>query len=155
MTSFCLGVVLAALAASPAPAEDRSADVRGLQISLKSEKAAERAASARILGEIGPAAKEAAPALTDALKDPERDVRKNAAQALGYIGPGARSAGPGLIAALLDQDWQVRKAAAFALGRVGHLEAEEPLKKTRKDRVKAVQEAAKTALKDLKKFKRK
>ena len=150
-----LAVLGVAALAGTARVEDRSADVRGLQITLKSEKAAERAASARILGEIGPAAKDAAPALAEALKDTERDVRQNAAQSLGYIGPGAKSAAPALIAALQDKEWQVRKAAAFALGKVGSLDAEEPLKKARKDQVKGVEEAAKTALKDLKKFKKK
>jgi len=136
-------------------AEDRSGDVRGLQITLKSENAAERLASARILGEIGPAAKDAAPALAEALKDPDRDVRQNAAQSLGYIGPGAKAAAPGLIFALKDNDAQVRRSAAFALGKVGSLEAEEPLKAARKDSVEAVRNAAKAALKDLKKFKKK
>jgi HEAT repeat protein len=145
---------LAAIVAA-ASAEDRSGDVRGLQITLKSEKAAERAASARILGEIGPAAKDAAPALADALKDPERDVRQSAAQALGNIGSGAKVAAPALITALQDKEWQVRKSAAFALGRIGSPEAEAPLKAARKDKVEAVQDAAKAALKDLKKSKKK
>jgi HEAT repeat protein len=136
-------------------AEDRSEDVRKLQISLKSEKPAERVASARILGEIGPAAKTAAPALAEALKDGERDVRMNAAQSLGYIGPGAKVAAPALITALQDKDSLVRRAAAFALGKVGSLEAEGALKAARKDQVEAVRDAAKAALKDLKKFKKK
>lgn len=136
-------------------AEDRSADVRGLQITLKSGTAAERAASARILGEIGPAAKDAAPALAEALKDSERDVRQNAAQSLGYIGPGAKTAAPALVAALQDKEWQVRRSAAFALGKVGSWDAEQPLKAARKDQVEGVRNAAKQALKDLKKFKKK
>jgi HEAT repeat protein len=140
--------------AAVATTEDRSGDVRGLQISLKSEKAEERAASARILGEIGPAAKDAAPALAEALKDADRNVRQNAAQALGYIGPGAKVAAPALITALHDKDWQVRRPAAFALGKVGSLEAEVSLKTARKDQVEAVRDAAKAALNDLKKFKK-
>ncbi len=155
MKRSMLGVLgLLALVAAVS-AEDRSADVRGLQITLKSEKAAERAASARILGEIGPAAKDAAPALAEALKDVDRDVRQNAAQSLGYIGPGAKGAAPALITALQDKEWQVRKSAAFALGKIGSQEAEAPLKAARKDKVKAVQDAAKAALKDLKKAKKK
>jgi HEAT repeat protein len=141
--------------ANMAGAEDRSEDVRKLQISLKSEKAAERLASARILGEIGPAAKAAAPALAEALKDSERDVRMTAAQSLGYIGPGAKVAAAALMTGLQDKDAQVRRAAAFALGKVGSLEAEGALKAARKDEVDAVRNAAKTALKDLKKFKKK
>jgi HEAT repeat protein len=151
--ALCLFGLAALVALSSA--EDRSKDVRGLQISLKSEKAEERAASARILGEIGPAAKDAAPGLAEALKDADRNVRQNAAQALGYIGPGAKVAAPALIAALQDKDWQVRRPAAFALGKVGSLDAEAPLKAARKDSVEAVRDAAKKALNDLKKFKKK
>jgi HEAT repeat protein len=150
--SYVLGLLALAAALS---AEDRSGDVRGLQITLKSEKASERVASARILGEIGPAAKDAAPALAEALKDPERDVRQNAAQSLGYIGPGARVAAPALIFALKDNDAQVRRSAAFALGKTGSVEAEAALKAARKDPSEPVRDAAKAALKDLKKFKKK
>ena len=150
-----LGLFGVAALVAVGSAEDRSGDVRGLQITLKSEKATERAASARILGEIGPAAKDAAPALAEALKDADRDVRQNAAQALGYIGPGAKAAAPALIFALKDNDAQVRRSAAFALGKVGSLDAETPLKTARKDSVEAVRDAAKAALKDLKKFKKK
>jgi len=155
MTRRALSVLGVAAIAAVAFAEDRSGDVRGLQITLKSEKAAERAASARILGEIGPAAKDAAPALAEALKDADREVRQNAAQALGYIGPGARSAAPALVAALQDKEWPVRRSAAFSLGKLGSLDAEEPLKAVRKDQVESVRNAAKQALKDLKKFKKK
>jgi HEAT repeat protein len=150
-----LSVLGVAALVAVSSAEDRSGDVRGLQLNLKSEDAAQRAASARILGEIGPAAKDAAPALAEALKDANRDVRQNAAQALGYIGPGAKVAAPALIAALLDKEWQVRRPAAFALGKVGSWDAEAPLKAARKDDVAAVRDAAKAALKDLKKFKKK
>jgi HEAT repeat protein len=82
-------------------------------------------------------------------------VRHNAAQALGYIGPGARSAAPALLVALQDKEWPVRRSAAFALGKVGSLEAEAPLKAARKDKVEAVRNAAKQALNDLKKLKKK
>ena len=154
MTRRALSGLGVAAIAAVAFAEDRSGDVRGLQITLKSEKAAERAASARILGEIGPAAKDAAPALAEALKDADREVRQNAAQALGYIGPGAKGAAPALVAALQDKEWPVRRSAAFALGKVGSLDAEEPLKAARRDQVESVRNAAKQALKDLKKFKK-
>jgi HEAT repeat protein len=150
-----LGVLGWAALAAVGLAEDRSADVRGLQITLKSEKASERAASARILGEIGPLARDAAPALAEALKDGDPAVRQNAAQALGYIGPGAKVAAPALITALSDKEAPVRRSAAFALGKVGSLEAEGVLKAARKDKVEAVRNAAKVALKDLKKFKKK
>ncbi|HEY6554076.1 MAG TPA: HEAT repeat domain-containing protein [Vicinamibacteria bacterium] len=151
---FVLPGLLVSASAAAGSAQDRSGDVRGLQITLKSEAPAERAAAARILGEIGPAARDAAPALAQALKDGDPAVRQNAAQALGYIGPGAKVAAPALITALSDKEAPVRRSAAFALGKVGSLEAEAALKTARKDKVEAVRNAAKVALKDLKKFKK-
>lgn len=68
------------------------------------------------LARIGPAA---IPALIDALKDPNAEVRDRAAQALARMGPPARQAVPQLIAALQDPDWKVRRSAARALGQIG------------------------------------
>ena len=59
------------------------------------------------------------------------------------------------MAALQDKESAVRRSAAFALGKVGSLEAEAPLKVARKDQVEAVRDAAKMALNDLKKLKKK
>ena len=67
---------------------------------------------------IGSGAKDAVPALMQALKDQDEWVRGNAARALGWIGSGAKDAVPALIQALQDQDAQVRFAAAYALGQV-------------------------------------
>jgi HEAT repeat protein len=71
----------------------------------------------RVLGQIGPDAKEAVPALITALaKDPDADVP----EALGAIGPGAREAVPALITTLAEEtDPYVRSAAAEALGQIG------------------------------------
>jgi HEAT repeat protein len=149
-------VLLASLFASAlATAEDRSSEVSGLLITLKSEKPAERAAAARILGEIGPQAKDAVGPLTEAVADPERDVRINAATALGHIGKAAAPAVPALVTALSDKEWQVRRAAATALGRTGSKDAEKPLKQAQKDKVEGVRNAAKQGLRDLKKASKK
>ena len=59
------------------------------------------------------------PALIEALKDDDNEVRRNAASALGRIGPAAEAAVPALIEALKDDDNEVRRNAAFALGRIG------------------------------------
>jgi HEAT repeat protein len=134
-----------------AHAEDRSSEVPGLLITLKSDKPAERAASARILGEIGPQARDAVGGLAEALKDPDRDVRQNAAYALGYIGKASAPAVPALVTALHDREWQVRRAAATALGHTGSKDAEKPLKDAKNDKVESVRAAAKQGLKDLKK----
>ena len=145
-----VGVALAALAAIASAQEDRKAEVASLLVSLKSEKAVERSAAARTLGEIGPGAEEAVGGLQAALRDAEHEVRQNAAQALGYVGPAAKPATADLVRALKDSDWRVRRAAADSLGRIGSREAEPALKAARKDSQKAVAEAANRSLKRLK-----
>jgi HEAT repeat protein len=141
-----------ALFASAATAQDRGGEVPGLLITLKSEKAAERAGSARTLGEIGPAARDAVAALSAALKDGDKDVRRSAAQALGDIGPASASGAGALTAALKDPDWHVRRAAAYALGRLGTRDVEPALKAARKDKQEAVRNAAKASLEQIKKL---
>jgi len=75
------------------------------------------------LGELGPPAKEAVPALVKVLQDQVLHdflgVRRGAAESLGKIGPEASAAVPALIEALKDEDWTVRSAAAEALGEIG------------------------------------
>jgi hypothetical protein len=131
--------------------EDPAEHVAGLVVTLKSENPAERAAAARILGEMGPAAKDGVPDLIVVLGDADGAVRRSAARSLGDIGPAARAAGPALVKTLQDRDWQVRQAAAYALGRVGSPEARPALEAAKKDTNENVKRAAKTALKALKK----
>ena len=71
---------------------------------------------AEMLGEIGPVAKDAVPALIIALKDKDKQVRGNAAVALGKVGPSAKDAVPALTVALKDKDVEVREAVQKALG---------------------------------------
>jgi HEAT repeat protein len=54
-----------------------------------------------LIGEIGPAAKDAVPALREAFRDTRFPHRERAAWALGRIGPAARDTIPDLRAALL------------------------------------------------------
>jgi HEAT repeat protein len=61
----------------------------------------DRRMAARVLGQIGPAAKAAIPALIEAVTDPNAAVREEAGRALDLIGPEASSV-PALIAALED-----------------------------------------------------
>ena len=63
----------------------------------------ERAAIA--LGDFGPSAKRAVPALVIALRDKGTWVGRAAAEALGEIGPGAKDALPALEAAVRDGFW--------------------------------------------------
>ena len=51
-----------------------------------------RRQAARLLGQLGPAAKDAVGNLAKSLKDEDPSVRAEAARALGQIGPGARPA---------------------------------------------------------------
>ncbi len=62
---------------------------------------------------------ESVPALIEALKSENVDVRYYAAFALGNIGEKAASAVPALIAALKDENADVRSSAAYALVNIG------------------------------------
>jgi len=78
-----------------------------------------RRSAATALGNIGPKAEKAVPALIQALKDKHEFVRYYAAIALGKIGRGAEKAVPALIEALKDKDKWVRFYAAVALRDLG------------------------------------
>ena len=64
-----------------------------------------RCSAAEALGQIGPKAEAAVPALAKALQDKEEKVRQDAAVALGRIGPKAQAAAPALVEALKDKSW--------------------------------------------------
>jgi len=93
--------------------------VPGLIEMLGSPDAKLRARAATTLWGLGPDARGALGALTQALRDSDVDVRRAAATALGDIGPSAAPAVPGLIGALKDSDMAVRHLAAKALGSIG------------------------------------
>jgi HEAT repeat protein len=131
--------------------QDTAKDVKELIVTLKSEKVAERAAAARILGELGPAAKEAVPDLQAALGDADKDVRHAAARSLGDIGKASKPAVKALAKTLKDPDASVRQASAYALGRIGDPSAKPYLDAAKKDTNEGVKRAAKDALKALKK----
>jgi HEAT repeat protein len=143
----------ASLVAWPGPLRAQGApkDVEELLVSLKSEKVAERAAAARILGELGPVAKDAVPGLQEALADADKDVRRSAARSLGDLGAASRPAVAPLGKCLKDPDAGVRQAAAYALGRIGDPAAKPLLEAAKKDTNEGVKRAAKDALKALKK----
>jgi HEAT repeat protein len=92
--------------------------VPALVQSLKDEKATYWVCL--ILGEIGPDAAEAVPALVEVLKADQRpEVRREAVLALAAIGPAAAGAVPPLVEALADKDTAIGASAAYALGCVG------------------------------------
>lgn len=86
---------------------------------LKSSDLLERRLAAHALGEIGPAAREAVPALIEALRDPESFVRVWAAAALTRVQPENPDANPALVAGTQDGISFVRSLAAWHLGRLG------------------------------------
>ena len=93
--------------------------VPGLVKTLKEDKDPNmRYWAAESLGHYGREAKQAVPALAQALKDEDKNVRMGAAYALAAIGPDAGEAQPALQEALRDADKQVRDAATYALKRL-------------------------------------
>jgi len=86
---------------------------------LKSSDALERRLAAHALAEIGPAAREAVPALIEALRDPESFVRVWAAAALARVQPENPDAIVALVAGTRDGISFVRSLAAWHLGRLG------------------------------------
>src|SRR5438093_13759786 len=71
---------------------------------LRDVEPAKRLHAATVLGSLGAKAKNAVPALMDALTDDYPEVRRMAAAAIGEIGAEARMAIPTLIQSLKDRD---------------------------------------------------
>lgn len=72
-----------------------------------------------VLRDIGPAAKDAVPALTEKLNDPREEIQIQAILALGAMGEAALSAVPQIAAALGNE--HVAPVATFALGQLGSI----------------------------------
>ena len=94
----------------------------GLIYALKNDKAAYWACL--VLREIGPAAKDAVPALVEKLKDPRPEIRREAILTLAAMEDAAKPAVAQIAAALDDKDTAV--AATYALGRIGQIPARMP-----------------------------
>lgn len=78
-----------------------------------------REQAARKLGDMGPKAVKAIPALRKRLLDIHKGVRQTAAEALGKIGPAAKVAILDLSKRFFDKEPGVRLKAAWSLGRIG------------------------------------
>jgi HEAT repeat protein len=94
--------------------------VPGLIEALKNEKAAYWACLA--LREIGPAAKDAVPALAEKLKDPRPEIRREVVLTLGAMQDAAIPVLPQIAAVVSDE--HARTAATFALGQLGQIPAD-------------------------------
>jgi HEAT repeat protein len=86
---------------------------------LKHEQPTVRKAAARRLGQLGPAAKPAVPALAEALADKDSEVRQAVTETIGRLGQDAQAAVPALLRLLKDPDDNVRREAAQVLGKIG------------------------------------
>jgi hypothetical protein len=75
-----------------------------------------REAAAVALSRIG---EPAVPALIEALRSPDPNMRQQSADTLARIGPAASNAVPALTALLDDPDPRVKKSAVRALGQIG------------------------------------
>jgi HEAT repeat protein len=78
----------------------------------------------RVLGRMGPEAKDAVPQLVAALEDSEPELGGEINFALGAIGPDASAAVPALTAMVNDENDSLRYSAVFALGEIGPAAAE-------------------------------
>ncbi len=85
---------------------------------LKSSNERDRIIAVRILGQREGEATQIVPAMIEALKDNEGDVRWSAAIGLGYFGDQAKEAIPALLEAQHDRDPRVREGARVALARI-------------------------------------
>jgi WD40 repeat protein len=94
---------------------DQEKMVRKLVAALQNKDWYTRHRAAWDLGDMGPAARAAVPALAKALTDPDRWVRNSAALALGKVGTAANEAIPALIAAVTDKQRTVRESVAKTL----------------------------------------
>lgn len=73
----------------------------------------------RVLGKIGPDAKEAAGPLAETLDGAEGQFRREAQFVLGMFGAAAAPAVPELTKSLASDDEQIRNSAIYALGKIG------------------------------------
>ena len=85
---------------------------------LKSSQERDRMIAVRLFQHREGDATQVVPALIEALKDNQGDVRWSAAIGLGYFGEQAKDAVPALQAAQHDRDARVREAAGVALSRI-------------------------------------
>jgi HEAT repeat protein len=85
---------------------------------LKSTVERDRVMAVRTLTQRKADAAQVVPALSEALKDKDGDIRVSAAIGLGSFGEQAKDAIPSLQAAQRDRDARVREAAGKALSRI-------------------------------------
>ncbi|QJW97732.1 HEAT repeat domain-containing protein [Frigoriglobus tundricola] len=125
-----LVLVLGALACAGCGTKEKSTSE--LLTDLKGGDERDRVIAVRTVPNGEPA--QVLPALIEALKDKENDIRLSAAIKLGVIGEPARDALPALEAALSDRDARVRGAAGKAMSRIDPVKYPTPPKSAVKGR---------------------
>ena len=95
---------------------------------LKSPQERDRIIAVRLLPQRKGDAAQVVPALIEALKDKDGDVRRSAALGLGSFGEQAKDAIPALEALQRDRDARVREAAGIALSRIDPTRFPDPRK---------------------------
>jgi HEAT repeat protein len=103
---------------------------------IKAPKEGDRVAAVRLLPKRKAEARQIVPALIEALKDSDSDVRRSAAIGLGGFGEQAKDAIPALQEAEHDKDARVRESAGVALSRIDPAKFVSPTQKAR-DRERA------------------
>jgi HEAT repeat protein len=116
----CIVVILSSLTVGCGTKKQKAATSAELITTLKEHKDADmRAWAARELGHMpGQEAAAGVQALTDALQDPQDNVRMAAAYGLADLGAAAAAAVPALSKTLEDRSAQVRTAATYALKQI-------------------------------------
>ncbi len=109
-------VLVLAVLACVGCSKEKSTDA--LIADVKSPQEKDRIIAVRLLPQRKGDAARTIPALIEALKDKENDVRWSAAIGLGTLGEQARDAIPALQEALRDRDARIREAAGVALSRI-------------------------------------
>jgi HEAT repeat protein len=97
----------------------------GLIFALKNDSTADDYWALLALREIGPAAKDAMPAVVKMLKDPRAEIRREAILTLAAMEEAAKSAAAEVASGLYDKDTAV--AATYALGRIGEIPKPAPV----------------------------
>lgn len=114
--TFATVLLLCLLLACSGCSKEKTTDE--LVVDLKSNKEKDRVIAVRTLTQRQGDASQVIPALIEALKDREGDIRLSAAIGLGQFGEQAKEAIPALQAAEKDRDARVRNAARRALSHI-------------------------------------
>jgi HEAT repeat protein len=116
MRKLAIFVMLLGVFACVGCSKSKSTDE--LVVDVKSGSPLDRIKAVRLLQQRTNDPEHVVPALIEAFKDKDANVRLSAANGLGYFGEQAKDAIPTLEAGLRDSDSRIREAASTALTRI-------------------------------------